>query len=480
VKNSTTQYLKQVISHNKKSNYQKYGFVADPKFTTRANSVNTLAKMPTKIYFNKPTNLSFHNLCTTKQPPKGLNSLLGLGHKFVLQKKMPPNQINHTLKEFCRDIRMKYFFADMKLPNDVIEDYNPRLYIKSKWEPPEADENVESRLAEFRKLLLQNIKNKVPKPANNLSRVQYKALKWLKNNNEFIIIQADKNLGPVILERSIYIERMKKDHLEDKEIYHRMSEQEVKTYFKDIRCQVYKLFLGEDAHNITATEKTFFKRLLETPNLRKPTIYLTAKIHKDPWSTRQVVSCVGSLLASVSTWIDIHLQKIKYLLPAYLKDSESLIKTLQNLNDLPDTAVIITCDAVSMYTNIDLDHCMQVMKDWFRIYKSELPTDLPTDEIIVALELVMKQNVFHFGYTWWKQLVGTAMGTPCACVIASFYYALHEKMTLLPKYKDNIIYYTRFIDDGFLIWNTKNKEGKSTVTNLEEFKKDLNDFGRLR
>ena len=38
------------------------------------------------------------------------------------------------------------------------------------------------------------------------------------------------------------------------------------------------------------------------------------------------------------------------------------------------------------------------------------------------------------------------MGTPSACIYATIYYAYHERKTLLPKYKKNLI------DDMFGIW----------------------------
>jgi hypothetical protein len=57
---------------------------------------------------------------------------------------------------------------------------------------------------------------------------------------------------------------------------------------------------------------------------RKPMFYILAKVHKSPWKTRPVVSCAGSLLAAVSTWLDFHLQKLRKFLPSFIKDSADL------------------------------------------------------------------------------------------------------------------------------------------------------------
>jgi hypothetical protein len=38
------------------------------------------------------------------------------------------------------------------------------------------------------------------------------------------------------------------------------------------------------------------------------------------------------------------------------------------------------------------------------------------EAIICALEIVMRNNLFKFGDTYWLQITGTAMGTPPACM----------------------------------------------------------------
>ncbi|KAL7460361.1 hypothetical protein ACHAXS_000817 [Conticribra weissflogii] len=82
----------------------------------------------------------------------------------------------------------------------------------------------------------------------------------------------------------------------------------------------------------------------------------------------------------------------------------------------------------------------------------------------------MENNIFKFGTEHFKQFLGTAMGTPAACIYATLYYRVHEN-TLLTKYKDDIILLKRFIDDMFGIWT-------STEERFEQFKADL-PFGLL-
>eukprot|EP00957_Ditylum_brightwellii_P038038 2876957-Ditylum_brightwellii.AAC.1 len=70
-------------------------------------------------------------------------------------------------------------------------------------------------------------------------------------------------------------------------------------------------------------------------------------------------------------------------------------------------------DATSMYNNSDLDHLLEAMDAWLMEHKNKLPKDFSTELIMEALRLVMKSNVFSSGDTCWRQLIGTAIGTPC-------------------------------------------------------------------
>ena len=65
------------------------------------------------------------------------------------------------------------------------------------------------------------------------------------------------------------------------------------------------------------------------------------------------------------------------------------------------------------------------------------------------------------------------MGTPPACCYATIYYGVREH-TLLQKYKDNLIFYKRYIDDVFGIWIPTD----SGLT-FNDFKSDLK-YHKLR
>ncbi|KAL7502016.1 hypothetical protein ACHAXN_000326 [Cyclotella atomus] len=87
----------------------------------------------------------------------------------------------------------------------------------------------------------------------------------------------------------------------------------------------------------------------------------TAKVHKKPMMLRPVVAKCGTAIESLSKWLDCKLQKLKSEILWCIKDSESIRTEVITL-DLPPNARLVTCDAKSMYSNIDLNHAMPVMK----------------------------------------------------------------------------------------------------------------------
>ena len=94
-----------------------------------------------------------------------------------------------------------------------------------------------------------------------------------------------------------------------------------------------------------------------------------------------------------------------------------------------------------------------------------------------VLELVLKRNIFQFGDTFWRQMVGTAMGTSTACKLATLYFGFHERTVIIPRYSQFLLYFKRFIDDVMSVWDT-GKEGSAQA--WTEFQADLNNFGRLK
>ena len=67
------------------------------------------------------------------------------------------------------------------------------------------------------------------------------------------------------------------------------------------------------------------------------------------------------------------------------------------------------------------------------------------------------------------------MGTPCACVYATLFFAYFEQSILLKKFKKNLLFYRRQIDDIFAVWVPDN----DNPTAWDKFQSELNGCCKL-
>jgi hypothetical protein len=366
-------------------------------------------------------------------------------------------------------------------PDNEYDTYDPKIYVKlTNWEPdPCGLLDVEKELTAFRKQFLTLVRNNQPKPTSNLSKRQEKLLAMLRKAKQFIISPTDKNLGPAIMERSQYIQRCFQDHLTNKSTYQRLSTDEATILRYNSRGAIIKTVSKKKPKVLNHAETTYFNRSFSAvPIRRPPQFYILPKVHKTPWKTRPVVSCVGSFNEIASKWLDYKLSKVVDLCPSYTKDSYQILQELHELGELPPTAQIFTADAVSMYTNIDTEHGLETIEKWLDLHRTEIlakHTDFPFKMINDLLRIVMTNNVFQFDDCWYHQLNGTAMGTSVACIYATIYYSFHEETKLLTTYQSSLLYYRRFIDDVLGIWTPTDPDDSKWPA----FKADLS-FGLLR
>jgi hypothetical protein len=162
----------------------------------------------------QPKNLSVHNLCTNTPPPQGTDKLLGLGLKYCVANPKPIQNTKQCLLKLAYKIRTKQYLLQNESKSSDI--YIPQIYVKLKgWNPPPAPLDIENCITDFERNLQDAIKSnkKLKHNYNNLTPPQQQTLNLLKNNNEFIIMPTDKNLGPAIMNREEYIQLCLSHHL---------------------------------------------------------------------------------------------------------------------------------------------------------------------------------------------------------------------------------------------------------------------------
>ena len=450
-----------------------YGFHADPNKSRTKNFNQAIRSRDHRKIKNQPTNLAFHNLCTTKQPPENTGLLLGLNLKYCVASKSPKPDLKHTISRLVRSVRTQSMLVQKKIKN---QHFIQQLYKKDKfYNPPLATDEIEYQLAKFEEKLEAAAEALPQRCKTNLTQQQCKVLHSLKNNQDFIILPSDKNLGPAIMNRADYMQRVLTEHLHTDAYIHMPTEQ-ANAAIKSTTVSL-KFLYRQHKHSISKQEQQYFERSFRETH-RHPMFYIMPKIQKKPIKYRPVVSCVNSFNAVFSTWLDYKMKSLLHCIPTYIKDSNALLQDLQQLPHLPANARIFTADATAMYTNIDCDTALEAFNFLLDTYAAEIPPDFPRTLFMTVLGIIMKHNLFQFDDTFWLQKDGTAMGTPTACLYATIAYGIHERHKLLPKFSNMLLLYKRFIDDVLGIWKPST-DGLDSQT-WEEFKTSMNEWGKLR
>lgn len=443
----------------------RFGLFADPSQARKVTLRNHILSLPIVSLESRLSHSSCHNLCTTKSPPPFTRSLLGLGLKFCPKPDYTTGkkQVHSLLNRFATDLQTKCFFAG------AASDWTPKqLYIRDDtWYVKDSMKNreLQARIDSFRKRLIPLFHRR--KVHSNLTPIQQQLLLTLRHNPDFIVVNSDKNLGPVILERNTYIRRCFTDHLlSDDSTYDQLSPAQAAAFTSNTAVLLSR-FLTDYKHAISEMDMKYLHRSLALVTDPYAYFYALAKIHKSPWKTRPIVSVSGSLLYGIGKWLDQQLQPLIQKLPTYLPSSFQLKDDLDRMAGTDFSRIsVFTGDVVAMYPSIDLDDAFNRIRTF--LSTNPLCEHIDPDPIMEALELIMKRNCFRFGDTYWLQTNGTAMGTPPAPSFATLYYGIFE-LDLLQRFDSSLHYLRRYIDDQFGLW-IHDKDPEVDRQRWEQFK----------
>ena len=250
--------------------------------------------MPCWLYFSRATNMAMHDLTSFIRPPSNLKCLLGLNLKYIPRQKITPNDLLDTHNRFSKTVYTQDYYNNNPQPTEMCSNntYNPKLHIPSHWTPPDwmVSKLTVERTNIFNTCLSNIFKRKVTSP--NLSTQQLLILRKLRAKKEFVIVKADKNLGPCILETEAYIKYALNDHLKCENTYKRISFNAATTHMTQVRKKVNR-FLYQHRKTLPAEDIKYIRKRTKEVENPFPQLYLLMKVHKTPLKTRPVVSCSG-------------------------------------------------------------------------------------------------------------------------------------------------------------------------------------------
>jgi hypothetical protein len=151
-------------------------------------------------------------------------------------------------------------------------------------------DNISKRYENFSTRLHHTFVRRQGQP--NLLRHQRDTISWIQNQDDFIIINCDKGLGPAIMEKPRYA-KLVLTHLLTTRVYTRLDSRQSRaalTQSQTLLANWVKKYTKDKT--LSASERKYLRNYASTVNPSKPfsVFYTMPKIHKTPLAICPVVS----------------------------------------------------------------------------------------------------------------------------------------------------------------------------------------------
>ena len=128
-----------------------------------------------------------------------------------------------------------------------------------------------------------------------------------------------------------------------------------------------------------------------------------------------------------------------------LQSTENFIDAIKTVQ-VPDDHKLVSLDVKSLFTSIPLQLALDCTET--AINNSTLQLPLLTNDLMDLLNLCLTSTYFQYNGKHYKQLHGTAMGSPVSVVVAEIVMQNIEEQALA-SYKRTIPLWLRYVDDTF-------------------------------
>lgn len=238
-----------------------------------------------------------HNFTNVALPDQILQ-ILELGTKTILGRisgRHSAKELKQQAAQLKTNIRWNYIFKDS--PPTMA----PKLYKKSGLNPqPQAElEQVEQAIDDF----VNNKIARLTKTKTPSSNPAIQVAQWLKSHDDLMLVEADKNLGLVILYKQDYYKEEIRQLGNDK-IYTRYNLSNKGNILEETKRIALEAIdqltlvnpIRTDLVNyLIRNRKSWFKEDKQLPKFR-----LNPKIHKKPWAGRPIVGAYDTYITPLA------------------------------------------------------------------------------------------------------------------------------------------------------------------------------------
>ena len=403
------------------------------------------------------SNLGLTNL--SERPLSPLEKLvLSQGLRFIPR---PPDVENSSVfdgfQSFARSIRLRKAFANSD--TSTVSKLSLLLRIPNpSYQPPCASPFIEDYISSVHTKLSADL-DTVQVCYSCYPKFFIETIRSLRADKSIIIKNCDKNLGVCVVSRSWYESECFRQ-LSDTSTYQRLTISPATPIdFDEIYDDVEDLLrrynlLFQSKNKYTPLAKYILQ--LKGSNAALARFYLLIKIHKSPVVGRPICASINTRTYHASRYLAAVLQPFAERVPTYLRNSTDLLLHIEN-SSFPQDVIFLTADICELYPSIDLADGLAALHT--TLSNSGLPPER-VDFLVALTSWVLHNNFFEFGDTFWKQVKGTAMGTPLAVAFAVIYLSVLEDEVLRicilsePSFVPPLLL-KRYIDDLFALFYTR-------------------------
>jgi hypothetical protein len=298
---------------------------------------------------------------------------------------------------------------------------------------------------------------------SNLTKKERKILSKIRKSGNFILTNADKNLGPVIATSEATKKECERLLFDDQGTYMELdvpgqTRQDVCQWiFKDLD----KLCNYLDRNPVLREEVKEFRKhgKLAMEKGKLGSFYPIWKLHKTPIASRPIVPSYDTITASISRYLHATLMPHVFSHQNVLKDSKAWVEILEqaNMNARSVPQLIVTGDVIALYPSIQLEQGLSALRGF--LMKKQYATGMIEDLVSMA-KFVLTHNVFEAPLLgkerFFLQKVGTAMGTAFSVVYSIIFMIQLEEPVVLQAIQEGFLQpgdYKRFIDDLIILWS---------------------------
>ena len=179
----------------------------------------------------------------------------------------------------------------------------------------------------------------------------------------------------------------------------------------------------------TGLDSNIYKSMYPTGCV-PPKFYRLPKIHKPDTPLRPIVSSCGSVTYGVAKELTKILKPLVGKSPHHITSTQDFVEQARHIKMEPGEC-LSSYDVSALFTSVPIDPALNIIKDLLdkdTTFKER--TVMEVGDIILILEICLKNTYFSLQGQFYEQVEGAAMGSPISPIVANLYMEYLEQKAL--------------------------------------------------